>query len=219
MDALEKSACDVDNHTCNFYNKTACGSGGKRQRRVEVSAEPVRNYRQQYRPRRADRGTNMPLKSRSKAASKQSKTTAGKTTTATATTTAKKTTESASKEIQAKTPSQNEPNTSLLKRVLKPGTEISATEAFTVVHWIRQLLGIFVGISFGLFQLTGFPAIMSYVALSLTMPFSILSLSHELDVEEVSEAGSIQTEGFLPATALFFLCWIISFTIFLPATR
>lgn len=109
-------------------------------------------------------------------------------------------------------------NNGLFSKVIQPGYELSAEETLAAAHWIRQILAVFLGIVFGIIKMKGFPPVMTYVAVSLTTPYSLLSSLHELDLEEIGSKGTIQTEGFFPATALFFLSWIISYTIFLPST-
>lgn len=105
----------------------------------------------------------------------------------------------------------------LVSKVFEPGYALSPSEVISAAHWIRQILAIIVGAIFGLMQLKGFPPVMTYCVLALTTPHTVLSAMHELDLDEIATKGSIQYEGFFPAAALFFLSWIISYTIFLPA--
>lgn len=105
---------------------------------------------------------------------------------------------------------------SLLQKVLEPGVKLTPAEALAASHWIRQIIAFFTGIAFGALRLTGFPPIVTFCFISFTGPFSFLSSFHQLDLDEIKEVGTIQTEGFFPSTALFFLTWILSYTIFLP---
>lgn len=94
---------------------------------------------------------------------------------------------------------------------------LTPEEALLAVHWIRQLLAIFIGILFGVMRLTGSSPILTQILFSFTGPSTVLSLIREIDLDQIAEIGSIQTEGFAPGMALFFLSWIISYTICLPA--
>lgn len=107
-------------------------------------------------------------------------------------------------------------NLSLVQKVFEPNAELTPQEALAASHWIRQILALVTGIVFGILQLTGFPPIVTFCFLSFSAPFSFLSSLHQLDLDEIKEVGIIHTEGFFPSAALFFLTWIISFTIFFP---
>lgn len=105
---------------------------------------------------------------------------------------------------------------SLVSKVFEPGAELTPTEALAASHWIRQTLAFITGIIFGALRLTGFPPIVTFCVISFSGPSSLLTSLHPLDLDEIKEVGTIQTEGFFPSVALFFLTWILSFTIFLP---
>lgn len=105
---------------------------------------------------------------------------------------------------------------SLVQKILEPGAILTPTEALTASHWIRQIIALITGIVFGALRITGLPPIVTFCFISITGPFSFLSSFHQLDLDEIKEVGTIQTEGFFPSIALFFLTWILSFTIFLP---
>lgn len=105
---------------------------------------------------------------------------------------------------------------SLWEKVSRKDIELSTEEALRAVHWIRQLVGFTVGIVFGFIPLLGAPAILGFFTISTVAPPAIMSISNELDTEEIAKTSPIQTEGFMPATALFLLTWIVSYTVFLP---
>lgn len=94
--------------------------------------------------------------------------------------------------------------------------ELTSQEALNAAHWLRQAIGIAFGISFGVLQLTGAPCVMAFLFGGAMLPPAVLSLTNEIDVEEISKIGTIQTEGMMPGFALFLLSWILSYTVFLP---
>ncbi|CAN8072459.1 unnamed protein product [Agarophyton chilense] len=104
----------------------------------------------------------------------------------------------------------------LVQRVLNSDLPLSSEDAVDAVHWIRQIMAIFIGTAFGILQLKGFPAILTFFSVSLLAPTAILSFFHELDLEEINKHHTIQTEGALPSMALFILSWTLSYTVFLP---
>lgn len=120
--------------------------------------------------------------------------------------------------FQVKEKTQDEASGSLWKNILDPDSDISPTEVLKAAHWIRQMLAVLLGFVFGAFQLTGFPAIVTFISLSFMGPTALLSSIRELDIEEINKTNTIQMEGFVPATALFILTWVVSYTVFLPGT-
>ena len=57
---------------------------------------------------------------------------------------------------------------------------------------------------------------MTFILAGAMVPPVLLSITNEIDAEEISAVGSIQTEGMMPAFALFLLSWILSYTVCLP---
>lgn len=104
----------------------------------------------------------------------------------------------------------------MLQRVFDSNTPLTPEDAISAAHWIRQILGVVVGIVYGLIQLTGFTGFMSFFTLALMLPTTLMSMFHELDFDEINKHNSIQTEGLFPAMALFVLSWTISYTVRLP---
>lgn len=108
------------------------------------------------------------------------------------------------------------PPKSLWAKAFDKNAELTAQEALSAAHWIRQATGVVVGTAFGVLQLKGAPAIMTFIVVSALFPSALLSFSNELDAEEIAKIAPIQMEGMMPALALFLLTWIISYTVFLP---
>lgn len=105
---------------------------------------------------------------------------------------------------------------SLWAKAFDKDVELTVQEALSAAHWIRQATAVVVGTSFGVLQLKGAPAIMTYILVSALFPSALLSFSNELDAEEIAKVAPIQMEGMMPAMALFLLTWILSYTVFLP---
>lgn len=128
--------------------------------------------------------------------------------------TASKVKASATKEKETlETPEQE---TSLWGKVFDRDVALSTDEALEASHWVRQASGILLGSIFGTLQLTGFPAIFVFFMVAFAGPSTFLSYFNELDIDEISKTGSMQTEGFMPSFALFVLFWVITYTIRLP---
>lgn len=114
------------------------------------------------------------------------------------------------------TPSPPAKPTPLYHKVISNQIQITPQEALTSAHWLRQLLGIVIGLVFGIAQFTGAPAVLTFLVATTVLPPFLLSLTNELDLEEIAEISPIQTEGIAPSIALFLLTWIVSYTVCLP---
>lgn len=89
---------------------------------------------------------------------------------------------------------------------------ISPDDALSMMHWTRQALGVTMGILLGSIKLTGFPAITSFFAVAVLVPNAYFASYLNVDEAEVAQAGSLKTEGLMPAFALFLLMWILTYT-------
>lgn len=101
-------------------------------------------------------------------------------------------------------------------KVLDKTYELTPQEVLNASHWLRQTIAVAFGTVFGVLQLTGAPCIMTFILAGAMVPPVLLSITNEIDAEEISAVGSIQTEGMMPAFALFLLSWILSYTVCLP---
>ena len=112
---------------------------------------------------------------------------------------------------------QNVPQLSLWQKFRTRGALSEPDDALKTAYWIRQTMGISLGILFGILRLTGAPTILSFLVLSFLLPPAFLTNYHDIDLEEVAKVGAVQTEGLFPSFALFLLSWIVTYTLFLPA--
>lgn len=101
---------------------------------------------------------------------------------------------------------------SLMKRVFVPSAELEIEEHIDALYWMRQALGLAVGLLYGCTKVTGQVGVSTFLCLSLLGPPSLLRKLHPFDEDEVGKVGSISTEGAIPSFALFLLTWIISYT-------
>lgn len=84
-----------------------------------------------------------------------------------------------------------------------------------MIHWLRQIHGIILGLVYGVAKITGSVGFTSFFAVCIVGPTAVLKQFHEFDEDEIAKVGTIATEGLLPAFALFLLTWIVAYTTFL----
>lgn len=106
---------------------------------------------------------------------------------------------------------------SLWQKVFAKDEQLTPRETLKAAHWMRQLIGIIIGILFGVMKFTGAPAIMSFLLTTVMTPPAFLGLFNELDLDEINDESPMQAEGIMPSFALFLLTWIVTYTIGLPA--
>lgn len=104
----------------------------------------------------------------------------------------------------------------LWQKVITKEVQLTPEEALKAAHWIRQVTGVIIGIIFGIAQFKGAFAMLTFLFLCVVGAPALLSFTNELDIEEIAQVSSIQTEGLLPSFALFLLSWILTYTVFLP---
>ncbi|KAK9829961.1 hypothetical protein WJX72_008885 [[Myrmecia] bisecta] len=84
-------------------------------------------------------------------------------------------------------------------------------EMLDAIYWLRHLLALPCGIVWGVAGLTGAYALLSFVAL---MGVATLAWYRTQGIDEEDFGGHqvLQAEGLGPATALFLLTWIITYS-------
>ena len=81
-----------------------------------------------------------------------------------------------------------------------------------VLFCIRQLMAFAVGISFGVFEVTGFTGILWNVVIILLLPFVYYSRFLNVNIEDYG-AMELASAGLQSSFGLFMLCWILTYSI------
>ncbi|XP_075224396.1 GEL complex subunit OPTI isoform X2 [Lycorma delicatula] len=85
-------------------------------------------------------------------------------------------------------------------------------EFLDVVYWMRQALGIIVGILWGLIPMKGFLALLLFVLVNAVVIYLYFSSFQSIDEEEYGGAWELLKEGFMTSFAGFLVTWIIVFS-------
>lgn len=85
-------------------------------------------------------------------------------------------------------------------------------ELLDIVYWGRQIVGLVLGVIFGLIPLKGSPAIALFVALSCGITYLYCIKFQCIDEEEYGGLWEILKEGFVTGFASFMVVWIIVYT-------
>ncbi|XP_039285036.1 respirasome Complex Assembly Factor 1 [Nilaparvata lugens] len=116
--------------------------------------------------------------------------------------------------VSEKNGSTKSPNLdSVWLRAIKSQSEWPDKEEFLdVIYWIRQALGIIVGVLWGLIPLKGYLALLLFVLVNAGVIYVYFSTFQTVDEEEYGGAWELTKEGFMTSFAGFLVTWIIVYS-------
>lgn len=85
-------------------------------------------------------------------------------------------------------------------------------EFLDVIYWARQVLGILIGIAWGIIPLKGFLGLLLFVLLNAGIIYFYCSNFQNIDEEEYGGAWELTKEGFMTSFAGFLVTWIIIYS-------
>ncbi|XP_065559324.1 GEL complex subunit OPTI-like [Artemia franciscana] len=85
-------------------------------------------------------------------------------------------------------------------------------EFLDVIYWIRQIVGIVIGIIWGVFALQGFVAIASFGVVNSAVVYFYSNSFQQIDEEEYGGMWELLKEGFMTSFAGFLVTWIIFYS-------
>jgi len=102
-----------------------------------------------------------------------------------------------------------------VKRALTPRATWTHKEEFLdAVYWLRQVLGMIIGIILGILCVKGFMGILAFAAVSSLIVFFYTSNVQNVDPEEYGGMMEIIKEGFMTGFATFLVSWIVLYSMF-----
>ncbi|XP_055687516.1 GEL complex subunit OPTI [Lutzomyia longipalpis] len=85
-------------------------------------------------------------------------------------------------------------------------------EFLDVVYWARQILGILIGIAWGIVPLKGFIALFLFAAINCGIVYLYCINFQGVDEEAYGGVWELLKEGFMTSFACFLVTWIIFYT-------
>ncbi|KAI8426541.1 hypothetical protein MSG28_005341 [Choristoneura fumiferana] len=102
---------------------------------------------------------------------------------------------------------------SIWKKAFVANAEWPDKEEFLdVIYWMRQAIGIVLGLCWGLLPLKGFLGLLLFVAVNAAVIYFYVNNFQSVDEEEYGGMWEITKEGFMTSFAGFLVTWIIVFT-------
>ncbi|KAF4530372.1 hypothetical protein B566_EDAN018426 [Ephemera danica] len=98
-------------------------------------------------------------------------------------------------------------------RAFSPSSQWPDKEEFLdVIYWARQVLGILIGIVWGILPLKGIVALILFVVVNAGLIYLYFSTFQNVDEEEFGGAWELTKEGFMTSFASFLVTWVIIYT-------
>ncbi|XP_026733227.1 uncharacterized protein RAB5IF homolog [Trichoplusia ni] len=102
---------------------------------------------------------------------------------------------------------------SVWKKALVANAEWPDKEEFLdVIYWMRQAIGIILGLFWGLLPLKGFLGLLLFVIVNAAVIYFYVNNFQSIDEEEYGGMWEITKEGFMTSFAGFLVTWIIVYT-------
>ncbi|XP_025115940.1 uncharacterized protein C20orf24 homolog [Pomacea canaliculata] len=115
---------------------------------------------------------------------------------------------SSSKSNQSETPSKP-----LLFKALTADFPWSDKDEFLdVIYWMRQIMGVVLGLLWGLIPLKGILGIALFLLVNVAIVYIYSSSFQKVDEEEYGGIGEILKEGLMTSFSSFMVSWIILYS-------
>jgi len=103
--------------------------------------------------------------------------------------------------------------TSIWNRAITSKSEWPDKEEFLdVVYWLRQIVGLVLGLIWGILAVQGAVGLVLFALLNAGILYVYFSAFQAIDEEEFGGAWELTKEGFMTSFATFLVIWIILYT-------
>ncbi|XP_035224456.1 respirasome Complex Assembly Factor 1-like [Stegodyphus dumicola] len=85
-------------------------------------------------------------------------------------------------------------------------------EFLDVIYWARQIIGVLIGLAWGLIPLKGFIGLALFCFLNVVSLYTYTTAFQKIDEEEFGGAWELIKEGFMTSFASFLVTWIMMYS-------
>jgi hypothetical protein len=96
--------------------------------------------------------------------------------------------------------------------MLDRGAVWEKAELFRALHWMRQLIGVVLGVCAGVIGVTGYVGNLAFFGIAAGVSWAYYAKFLQVDQEELG-SWELISEGMWPAFAMFLLAWISTYTL------
>eukprot|EP00762_Andalucia_godoyi_P007654 ANDGO_07966.mRNA.1 hypothetical protein DICPUDRAFT_85616 len=107
---------------------------------------------------------------------------------------------------------------SILSRCLSRNAEWNREEVLTILHWVRQLVGLFVGVMCGALPITGWMGFVFFLTNTLALVHMYVFVYLRVDEQVLGSEGTAH-EGLMNAMGVFLMSWIATYSIMFGNTH
>ncbi|CAL1532364.1 unnamed protein product [Lymnaea stagnalis] len=102
---------------------------------------------------------------------------------------------------------------SLLSKAFTPEFQWTDKDEFLdVIYWIRQILGLMLGLVWGIIPLKGFIGLALFLLVNVAIVYIYYNSFQKVDEEEYGGASEILKEGLMTSFSSFLVAWIILYS-------
>ncbi|XP_005102636.1 respirasome Complex Assembly Factor 1 [Aplysia californica] len=102
---------------------------------------------------------------------------------------------------------------SLLSKAVTPEFAWSDKDEFLdVIYWMRQILGVVLGLAWGIIPLKGFLGLALFLLVNVAVVYIYYNTFQKVDEEEYGGATEILKEGLMTSFSSFLVAWIILYS-------
>jgi len=112
-------------------------------------------------------------------------------------------------------PTTEQPLTVLgtFNKAFKAGSSWTDKDEFLdVIYWMRQIIGVLVGVVWGVIPMKGLVGIILFVAVNMVIVYVYFNDFQRIDEEEYGGISELLKEGLMTSFATFFVTWIILYS-------
>lgn len=101
----------------------------------------------------------------------------------------------------------------VLSKALTAGSDWSDKDEFLdVIYWLRQIIGLLIGVVWGVFPIKGLLGIVLFFAVNVAIVYVYFSVFQKVDEEDYGGISEIFKEGLMTSFATFVVAWIIFYS-------
>lgn len=113
----------------------------------------------------------------------------------------------------AKQAEHGTPLKSILSRIITPeATWPDKDEFLDVIYWMRQILGVIIGLLWGIIPMKGIVGIIIFFLINLGIIYMYYSTFQRVEDEEYGGSSEILKEGLMTSFSSFLVVWIVLYS-------
>jgi len=98
-------------------------------------------------------------------------------------------------------------------KALTAGSDWSDKDEFLdVVYWLRQIIGVLIGVVWGVVPMKGILGILLFLAVNVAIVYAYYSLFQRINEDDFGGVSEILKEGLMTSFATFVVTWIILYS-------